>query len=150
MNLRGLVLGDFYFGMCGSFDINSLWVVFAWECCGWPERTTFFKFFRRVLWSCNDRFWTISIFWGCGGLKRGDFGHFYFGRMCRSWKDWFSGIPLWEDVVILKGLIFNNIQLGRMWWSWKDWIWTMSTLGGGGGLERTDFQQFPLLEDVMV
>ena len=26
-----------------------------------------------------------------------------------------------------------------MWWSWKNWFLIVATLGGCGGLERTDF-----------
>ena len=29
-----------------------------------------------------------------------------------------------------------------MWWSWKNWFLTVSSLGGCGGLERTDFYIF--------
>ena len=90
---------------------------------------------------------------GCGGLERTDFKQFL----------------LWEGVVVLKELILNSFYFGRVWWSWKNWFWTVSTLGGlvilkelilnsfyfgrvvlKGGLERTDFEQFLLWEDMMI
>ena len=37
-----------------------------------------------------------------------------------------------------------------LWWSWKNWVWTVSTLGGCGGLEGTDFEQFLLSEECVV
>ena len=37
-----------------------------------------------------------------------------------------------------------------MCWSWKNRFWTVSTLGGCGGHERTDFEQFLLWDDVVV
>ena len=42
---------------------------------------------------------------------------------------------LWEGVVVLTELVFFS---------------TVSTLGGCGGLDRTDFQQFPHLEGVVI
>ena len=35
-------------------------------------------------------------------------------------------------MVVFKELIFNSFYFGRVWWS------IVSTLGGCGGLERTD------------
>ena len=46
-------------------------------------------------------------------------------------------------------LISNSFFFGRVWWSWKNWFWTISTLGRCAGLERTDFEQFPLWEGVV-
>ena len=37
-----------------------------------------------------------------------------------------------------------------MWWSSKNWFGTVPILGGCGGLERTDFQQFLIWEAVVV
>ena len=77
---------------------------------------------------------------GCGGLERTDFEQFL----------------LWEGVVVLKEdfeqflLILNSFYFGRVWWSWNELIFTVSTLGGCGGLERTDFSQFLLWEGVVV
>ena len=80
----------------------------------------------------------------------------------------FSQFLLWEGVVVLKELIFHSFYFGMVWWSWKNWFfhsfylrwkcdclkrtgfWTVSTLGGCGGLERTDFKQFVLWEGVLV
>ena len=44
--------------------------------------------------------------------------------------------------MVLKELIFNSFYFGRVWWSWKNLFLTVSTLGGSGGLERTDFNSF--------
>ena len=44
----------------------------------------------------------------------------------------------------------NIFYFGRVRWSWKNWFWTVSTLGGCGGLEITDFEQFLLWEGVLV
>ena len=44
--------------------------------------------------------------------------------------------------MVLKELIFKSLSFGRVRWSWKNRFVTFSTLGGCGGLERTDFQQF--------
>ena len=41
--------------------------------------------------------------------------------------------------MVLKELIFNSFYFGRMWWSLKNSLFTVFTLGGCGGLERTDF-----------
>ena len=54
-------------------------------------------------------------------------------------------------VVVMKELILNSLLLREgEWWSWKNWFWTVSTLKGCGGLERTDFEQFLLWDCVMV
>ena len=65
-----------------------------------------------------------------------------------------------EGVVVLKELILNSFYFGRVWWSWKNsfwtvstwknWFWKVSNLGGCGGLERTQFEQFLLWEGVTV
>ena len=52
--------------------------------------------------------------------------------------------------MILKELIFDSFEFGRVWWSSKKWFLIISTLGGCGGLEGTDFEQFPLWEGVVV
>ena len=90
----------------------------------------------RVLWWWKNWFWTVSTLWGCGGLERNDYEQFL----------------LLEGVVVLKELILNSFYFVRVrvWWSWKNWFWTVSTLWGYGGLERTDYEQFLLLEGVVV
>ena len=91
-----------------------------------------------VWWSWKNWFWTVSTFGGCGGLERTDFQQFLL------WK----GVEV--GVVVLKELILNSFYFGTVWWSWKNWFWTVSTLGGCGGLERSDFEQFLLWEGVVV
>ena len=80
-----------------------------------------------------------------------------------SWKNWFltvftlvehggpeenwffNNFYFWDGLVSLekKKQIFNSFNLaGGWWWSWKNWFLTVSTLGGCGGPERTDFKQF--------
>ena len=59
-------------------------------------------------------------------------------------------VKVWEGMVVLKELILNSFYFGRVWWSWKNWFWTVCTLGGYGGHERTDFEQFVLWEGVVV
>ena len=46
--------------------------------------------------------------------------------------------------MVLKELVFNHFYFGRVWWSWKELVFTISTLGVCGGLERTGFLQFLL------
>ena len=41
--------------------------------------------------------------------------------------------------MVLKELIFNSFYIERLWWSRKNLLLTVTTLGGCGGLERTDF-----------
>ena len=41
--------------------------------------------------------------------------------------------------MVLKELIVHSFYIGRVWWSLKNYFFTVSTLGGCGGLERTDF-----------
>ena len=50
----------------------------------------------------------------------------------------------------MKELILNCFYFGRVSWSWKNWFLTVSTFGGCGGHERTDFEQFLLWEGVVV
>ena len=54
--------------------------------------------------------------------------------------------------MVLKELIFNSFYFGWVWLSLlkKKLILTVSNLGGCGGLERTDFYQFPLWEGAVV
>ena len=52
--------------------------------------------------------------------------------------------------MVLKELILNNFYFGKVWWSWQKWFWTVSTLGGCGGLERTYFEQFLFWEGLGV
>ena len=41
--------------------------------------------------------------------------------------------------MVLKELIFNSFYFTRVWWSSKYLFLIVFTLGGSGGLERTDF-----------
>ena len=41
--------------------------------------------------------------------------------------------------MILKELIFNSFYFGRVWWPEKKMLLTVSTFGGCGSLDRTDF-----------
>ena len=47
-------------------------------------------------------------------------------------------------------LILYSFYFSRVWQPWKNWFWTVSTLGGCGGLERTDFEQFLLCEGMVI
>ena len=44
----------------------------------------------------------------------------------------------------------NSFYFVRVQWSWKNWFWTVSSLGGCGGHERIDFEQFLVWEGVVV
>ena len=120
-----------------------------------------------VWWSWKNWFWTVSTFGRYDGLERTDFeqfllwdsvvvmkelilNSFYFGMVWWSWKNWFWTVLLWEGMMVLKELNLNSFYFGKVWWSWKNWFWTVSTLGGCGGLERTDFEQFLLWDSVVV
>ena len=52
--------------------------------------------------------------------------------------------------MVLKGLILNSFYFLRVWWSWKISFWTVFTSRDCGGLERADFEQFLLLEDMII
>ena len=158
--LKELILNSFYFGRVWWSWKNWLWTVSTLGGCGSLERTDFEQFllwkgvevgvvvlkelilnsfyFGRVWWSWKNWFWTVSTLGGCGGLERTHFEQFLL------WK----GVEV--GVVVLKELILNNFYFGTMWWSWKNWFWTVSTLGGCGGLERTDFEQFLLWDSEVV
>ena len=43
-------------------------------------------------------------------------------------------------MVVLKELNFKSFYFGMVWWSSKNSLFTVFTLGGCGGPERTDFQ----------
>ena len=102
-------------------------------------------YFGRVWWSWKNSFWTVSTLGGCGGLERTHFEQFLLKRTD------FEQFLLWEGVVtVLKELLLNSFYFGRVWWSWKNWFWTVSTVGGCGGLEGTHFEQFLLWEGVAV
>ena len=48
--------------------------------------------------------------------------------------------PAWECVSALTALLLGRgLVLGMVLWSWKNRFLTVSTLGGCGSLERTDF-----------
>ena len=157
---KELILNSFYFRRVWRYEWwswkNSFRTVSTLGQCGGLERTDFEQFllwevvvvlkelilnsfyFGTVWWSWKNWFWTVSTLGGCGGLERTDFEQFLL------WK----GVEV--GVVVLKGLILNSFYFGTVWWSWKNWIWTVSTLGQCGGLERTDFEQFLLWEGVVV
>ena len=142
--LKELILNSFYFlSMCWSWK-NWFWTVSIFWGCGSLERTDFeqFFYFGRVWWSWKNLISTVSTLGGCGGLERTDFKQFLL------WEgmvlEHFEQFLLWEGVVVLKELILNSFYFGSVWWSWKNWFWTVSILGGSGGLERTDFEQFLL------
>ena len=52
----------------------------------------------------------------------------------------FNSFDFGEGVVVLKELIFKSFYFGMVWWSSKNSLFTVFTLGGCGGPERTDFQ----------
>ena len=52
--------------------------------------------------------------------------------------------------MVLKELIFHSFYFGRKWLVLKELIFTVSTLGGCGGLERTDFNSFYFGRNVVV
>ena len=77
----------------------------------------------------------------------------------------FRQFSLWEDVVVYERLILDNSTLGQCGGLVRTDILTISMLGGYGGLdsnviglffgrvwclERTDFRQFLIWEDVRV
>ena len=98
-------------------------------------------YFRRLWWSWKNSFWTVSAFRGCGGLERTNFEQSLLSE---------GVVVECGGVVFLKELILNSFHFGRVWWSWKNWFWTVSTLGGSGGHERTDFEHFLLSEGEVV
>ena len=126
--------------------MDWLWTVSILGGCGGLERTYFEQFllwegvvvmkelifhscyFGRVWWCWKNWFWTVSTLGGCGGLERTDFEQFLL---------WEGVVVGCSGVVVLKELTFNSFYFGRVWWSWKNWFWTVSTLGGCGGLGRT-------------
>ena len=147
-------------GGCGGLERTDFEQFLLWgQCrsrCGGLERTDFkhFLFWEGVvvlkelilnnfycgwvLWSWKNRFWTVSTLRQCDGHKRTDFEQFLL------WKCVEVG------VVGLKQLILMSFYFGTVCWSWKIWFWTVSILGGCGGLERTDFEQFLFLDSVLV
>ena len=98
-------------------------------------------YFGRLWWSSKNSFWTVSILRGCGGLERINFEQFLLSE---------GAVVGCGGVVVLNGLILNSFYFGRVWWSWKNWFWTVSTLGGSGGHEITDFEHILLSEGVVV
>ena len=138
--LKELILNSFYFGrVSGGLERTDFEQFLLWEGVVVLKELILNSFyFGRVWLSWKNWFWTVSTLGGSGSLERTDFEQFL----------------LWEGVVVLKELILNSFYFGRVWWSWKNWFWTVSTLGvstlGGGGLERTDFEQFLLWEGMVV
>ena len=149
MLLKELILNSFYFGTVWWSSKNWFWTVSTLGQCGGRcggvvvmKETDFEQFllwedvvvmkelilnsfyFGTVWWSSKNWFWTVSTLGQCGGRCGG--------------------------VVVMKELILNSFYFGKVWWSWKNWFWTVSTLGRYDGLERTDFEQFPLWEGMMV
>ena len=124
--LKELILNSFYF--------QRVWWVLK-------ELFLISFYFERVWWSWKNCFWSVSTFRGCGSLERTDFEQFLLSE---------GAVVGCGGVVVLKGLTLNSFYFQRVWWSWKNWFWTVSTLGGCGSLERTDFEQFLLSEGVVV
>ena len=106
----------------------------------------------------------LSILGGYDGLERTGFGqfslwegfiilkglifyNFHFGRVWWFERNYFGQVLLWDNMVLLKGLNFVAFYFGRMWWFVNS---TILTVGGYGGLEMTDFKQFPFWEGVVV
>ena len=52
--------------------------------------------------------------------------------------------------MVFKELIFNTFYFEQVWCPPKNSVLTVSNLGGCGGLQRTESQQFLLLEAVVV
>ena len=103
-------------------------------------------YFGTVWWSWKNWFWTILFWGGCGGLDRTDFEQFLLWDSVVVLKELIlNSIYSWDSVVVMKELILNSFYFGTVWWPWQNWFWTVSTLGGCGGLERTDFEHFLLL-----
>ena len=106
-----------------------------WGRCGGLERTDFEQFLLLEGVVVLKELTLNSFHFGrCGSLERTDFEQFLL------WK----GVEL--GVLVLKELILNSFYFGTVWWSWKNSFWTVSSLAGCGGLERTDFEQFLLWE----
>ena len=160
---KQLIFHCLYFGRVWSSWKNWFWTVSTLGGCGDLERTDFHSFyFGMGWWSWKDWFFTVStlgwsvvvlielifhifLLWDeCGGLDRTDFEltfkSFYFWRnvLVLIGTD-FLQFVLWEDVEGLKELILNSFYFGRVCWSWRNWFFTVCTLGGCGGLERTYF-----------
>ena len=83
-------------------------------------------------------------------LKELIFNSFYIGHLerliltelilwCGLERTDFNSSYIWEGVVVFKELIFNSFYYWEVVVVLKELILTVSTLGGCGGLERTDF-----------
>ena len=141
-------------GECGGLEGTDYLTVCTVGRVWWSWRNWFFISFYdgRVWWSWKNSF--LHIYNWLNGLI---FYSFYFERVWWSWKNWFLTVStLWRVVVALKELIFNSfycwksvvvltgtdflqfIYDGRVWWSWKNSFLTVYSLGGCGGLERTE------------
>ena len=156
VTLKELILNSFYFGNCvvvlkelileqfllweglhlesTDFEQFLLWEGLVLKELFWTVSTL-----GGCVWSWNNWFWTVSTLGGCTGLERTDFEQFL----------------LWEGVVLINkdGFItkfLNIFYFGRVHMVLKEWFCTVSTLGGCGGLERTDFEHFLLWEGVVV
>ena len=129
-------------GCSGRVAFKELiWTVFIWEGVVVIIQLISKSFyFVRVWWSWKNWFWTISTFWGCDHFETTDFEQFllWAGVTVLKRTD-FEQFLLCKGVMVLKELILKSFYFGRVWWSWKNWFWRVSTLGGCGGLERTDF-----------
>ena len=68
---------------------------------------------------------------GCGGPERTVF-------LAQWLKELFFKFILWEGVVVLKELILTVSTIGWVWFL-RELNFQVYTLGGCGGLERTDF-----------
>ena len=97
-------------------------------------------YFGKVWWSWKNWFWTVSTLEQWGGLERTDFEQFLL----------WNSVMVSAVVAVMKELILNGFYFGKVWCSWKNSFWTVSTLEGCGGLQRSDFEQFLLWEGMMV
>ena len=142
MVLKELILNSFYFREVWWSWKNSFWNILLSEGVVVMKELVFNHFyFGRLWWSWKNSFWTISTFRGCGGLERTHFEQFLLSE---------GAVVGCGGVVVLKELILNSFYFRRLWWSWKNSFWTVSTLRGCGGLDRTGFEQFLLSEGVVV
>ena len=95
----------------------------------WKELILNSFYFRKVWWSLENWFWTVSTLGGCGGLEITDFEQFLLWEGVVVLKELIlHQFLLWEGVVVLKELILNSFYFGSVC----------------GGHERTDFEQFLL------
>ena len=105
-------------------------------------------FWQFLLWEgalvLKELILTVSTLGGCGGLERTDFEHFLLWKGALVLKKLILNSFYFGRCGGLEKMILNSFYFGRVCLSWNNWFWTVSTLGGCTGLERTDFGQFLL------